>query len=292
MSEAVAEQTEHRQITLDQRIYVNGFPKAGTHMAEAMVAQLATKINTTGWAGTFGDNAWSTRWLDRNVEKFIELAPHWYAGGYLKGHCGYKPELAAAFKEAGVSMVFIYRDLRDVAVSAAFHSIDPRMDAEGVHKLKHPDKDLYMEINERHGFEGVLLAQILGVQRQSDDPDVEHPRFAGVVDRWQLYAGWMGEPWVCKVPYEYMRHNTAATARAILEYVTKFTLGYMGYNTDIAIGEAETTVKRMVAATKNGSTTFRRGKPGNWQEYWTPRLEAAFERVGGNEWLRRLGYKV
>lgn len=261
---------------LTPRVYLSSFPKAGTHLAETFLRQIAAPWTERPWAGTFKDNAWSTQWVD--LSRFDTITAEWPAGAYLKGHGGHHPHIAQKLWEAAVSVIFVHRNLRDVAVSAAFHVLNEDKDKLGRDTHRHPGKDLYRALPT---FEHVLLAIIEGIGE-----------WPGLADRWALYRGWFDEKWTLPMRYEDMLHRPHEAASRMLRYVTGQTAAFWGAHMTIDKADHDATVDRMVSAsTTQKLVTFRRGISGEWREHWTDRLEAAFVATGAKAANEAIGYE-
>jgi hypothetical protein len=61
-----------------------------------------------------------------------------------------------------------------------------------------------------------------------------------------------------------------------------------GFTPRVSRPEAIQTLQKAIAPRKSG--TFRKGKPGNWQEHFTPANKALFKEAAG-DLLLRLGYE-
>jgi len=258
------------ELTRRPRIFLNGFPKSGLHLAVLMARSVTPDpAIERPWSGSFGWNAWSNEWMPLpHIMCNLRMLND---GQWLKGHMGYIPEVEQYLYWHGVAAGFIYRDFRDVLVSQSYHVI-----AEDDTKFSHPDKDLYRAM----GHEERLLACLCGVQQ-----------FSGLFDRWALYAPWLNVPWVFKAKYEDMIGRPAEVAREFLAYVWDRTAeGYPEIQKQVAIddGYVEYVVENMQR--KELSATFRKGGSGGWREEFTPKVKEEFKRRGG-DWLIRLGYE-
>ena len=127
-----------KAIEVGHKIYICGFPKSGLHLAELMGFATAGPVEPKNWLGSFDDNSWSTKWV--NIDRYIERVKEHPPGTMLKGHTGYRPEIEKAFFENGTAVAFIYRDLRDVAVSQAYHVLSDK------DNQVHPGKEIYKQI--------------------------------------------------------------------------------------------------------------------------------------------------
>jgi len=245
------------------RLYLNGFPKAGLHFAEQWVSTvLEPELSHTGnWFGTFNGNGWTTS--QGNLEHVDAMLASVRSGYYVKGHMGWAPGLADKIKGSGVGVAFVYRDLRDVVVSHAYHVL-----SDDDEKLKHPGKALYKALP---AFEDVLIACIDGIGP-----------YPGIFKRWELYAGWLLEGWVLKLKYEDMINSPRAQAERLARYL------YNGSQDNLLIDQVTLLMVQRGRETSK-SMTFRRGKTGDWRKEFTPRVKAAFKAADPG-WLDKLGY--
>ena len=260
-------------VTVHPKVYITSFPKAGLHLVNLMVASVCEEFYAPkNWLGTFRHAGFSSEWT--NVEHFGPAFEDFPNGRFLKGHTGYKPEIAEALRAGDMATLFVYRDLRDVAVSQMYHVL-----SEDDVRFKHKDKAHYRAMGSN---EAVLKAIIAG-----DD------RWPGLFERWALYAGWLDEEWVYSLSFEQMRYDTYRTADTFLRYVHGLAARALGYE---MAGYDESELKQMaltiVRNTKRTdlSSTFRRGKRGVWKQHFTPDVKAVFKAHAG-DWLERLGYE-
>jgi hypothetical protein len=261
---------------LEPRIYINGFPKSGTHLAYLMVSHLARPQEPKHSLGTFQDNCWSTRWA--NTAMVVDIAAHQPAGTWVWGHMGYRPEFDLVLHETGVSVIFVYRDLRDVAVSQTYH-----IEQDSEH-FAHPDKEMFMDLG---SHEARLLAVVAG-----------YDKYPGLIERWELYAPWLNIDWVEKVRFEDMRQRPREVAEVVIPYIfhrtmaqADFTPLVLGDNYELAVSKAaELLQTTQYSSTYALSERPNKGKIGTWKDEFTPEIKEAFkERAGG--WLKELGYE-
>ena len=260
------------------RIFVNSFPKSGTHLALLLVAALAQpQTRADGeprgeWFGTFRNNAWSDLWMPiKLAEAIIRGQP---AGTWMKGHAGYRSEFEQAFNDMGTCMVFIYRDLRDVAVSLAYHIEG------GKEQYAHAERELYMELPTH---EDRILAVIEGFGK---DP--------GLVARWELYAEWLNAESVLALRYEDVISNPESAAHQVLQYIIKRTAAYRNEMPVVIKAQYDRMVKQAlyyIERPTEYSNTYRKGTAGEWKKEFTPRIACAFSAAGGDAWIERLNYE-
>ena len=176
--------------------------------------------------------------------------------------------------------MFLYRDLRDVAVSQAFHCLSPD-DPLADRKLWHPGKAEYRAINEAQGFEGVLRAVIEGL-----------PHWPGLFERWAEYAPWLESEWVLAIKYEDLMGQPIETLSKVLKYLFGRAAALEGFA--LEIDEADLVVAAGncldVMRETGMSPSFREGKSGGWAQHFTPSLVASFKERAGT-WLVDLGYE-
>jgi hypothetical protein len=264
--------TEQMAASVDRlpRIYLNGFPKSGLHLAVLMARSITTEAALhPAWSGCFTDNSWSLDWAP--IVSVMAGLRCLRDDTWLKGHMGYLPVYEQYLYWHGAAMVFIYRDPRDVLVSQAYH-----VASEDDTKFFHPDKAIYKAMD----HEARLLACLEGVGK-----------YAGLFDRWELYAPWLGVPWVLKMRFEGMIHDREATVRGFVRYVwqrTVWGLEQAQQPTEMEDSMVELICKNMDYRPDGG--TFRKGTTGQWRDEFTPRVKDAFKARAGN-WLVRLGYE-
>jgi len=252
------------------RIFLNGFPKSGLHLAVLMARSITTEAALhPAWTGCFTHNSWATNWAPAaGVLAGLRCLRD---DTWLKGHMGYLPVYEQYLYWHGAAMAFIYRDPRDVLVSQSYHvaSSDDK-------RFFHPNKSIYAAMD----HEARLMACLCGVEE-----------FAGLFERWALYAPWLGIPWVFKMTYEDMMLRREETARAFVRYTWERTVwgleqAYQPSHMEDAM--VELICKNMDIKPEGG--TFRKGTVGQWREEFTPRVKDEFKRRAG-DWLIRLGYE-
>jgi hypothetical protein len=268
IAQMVADSEYHEPIS--PRIYVNSFPKSGTHLGLLVARHLVRPQIPRLWIGSFSGNSWTTHWVkDKHV---LDVVKGQQSGTFMIGHMGYKDIYWDAMEEMNTCMLFIYRDLRDVAVSQTYHIENP-------HDNKcHPNKKLYMDM-ESH--EARLKAVIEGI-------DI----FAGIIDRWELYAPWLDVPGILPIKYEDMRLTPDIVAETAVDYVVERTLRDADFipifvNTNL---QGAITKSIELQNTTEYSTSFRKGLVGGWEDEFTPELKDLFKEKAG-DWLMRLGYE-
>lgn len=258
---------------LNPRIYINSFPKSGTHLAILVTLHMAQAQKPKYWLGSFKKHSWSKDWVP--VDKLVGVIKGQPAGTWMMGHMGYDPEIDRAFREMGTCMIFVYRDLRDVAVSLTYH-IENTDDQ----RFKHLDKALYMAMPDHQAR---LKAVIEGI-----------PGYPGIVERWELYEKWMGVDWVLPVKFEDMRNQPETIANQVVDYVIERTMEHRCSMPFVAGDNYKIAIKRSIEQmnTTEHSGSFRAGRVGDWRDEFTTETLKSFHDTGGDDWIERLGYKL
>ena len=258
------------------RVYLNGFPKAGLHMLEQMVkvmlAPSTTGTNGSPWLGTYKWHSWVKEW--QKLDQYLWRMSCLERGTYMMGHSGYHKKIRRLMDYANIGHIFLYRDLRDVAVSQAHHIMD-----ENGNGWAHEHKDLYRMLG---GFDEALLAVIKGLGP-----------YPGVVARWEEYAPWCEAEGTLVITYEQMRSEPERTAGAIILYLLKRATRLLegnNFGVEMAPEDVRKLAARMVEATGKPSGTFRKGVVGGWRDEFKPQHIEEFKRSDPDGWLERLGH--
>ena len=264
--------------------YVNGFPKAGTHLLTAMLAPFARPMPDRRWAkagtmiSSFRYHAWVNEW--HNPRYVTYALAHCDPGYYYRGHCGYREEFDRALDYAGLAMVFVYRDLRDVAVSQTFHILNEAEHA------KHLDKAAYRQLG---GFDEVLEAVICGLQ--VDDSRYGPVYYPGVIERWEQYRRWLDCPWVLSVRYADARERPLHTATRIIRYGMERLSQCLEVEPPEIPPELLGEIGRAMvehAQDTSHSPTFRRGRVGDWVLHFTERHTRMWREHDPHGWTEQI----
>jgi len=251
------------------KLYLDGFPKAGLHLAVRYVLGLGLTAHDYeyNWVGT---NPWTVQranlhtWAP-NINKLQE-------GEYTKGHTGWLQTIEMSLIMQKIGVLFIYRDLRDVVVSQTYHIMNPDNE-----KAIHPGKAAYEGMTK----EEVMLAVIEG-----------NGEYDGIIPRWETYAPWLDSDWALPLRYEEMLANPYATANKIYDYALEVMQAASGAALVVPDKFRKAVVVTMMKLSKEThlSATFRKGGSGGWRNEFTPAVTEAF-KAHENGWLARLGYE-
>ena len=258
---------------------LNGFPKAGLHLCELMMQPLAKRMpagqmHAAPFVGTFAGHSFTTEWT--NTELFLYHVARLKPGHMFYSHIGHQDPIEAFLYYLGVALIFCVRDFRDVAVSQAFH-VTSENDG-----LAHADKELYRNLG---SFDEVLKAVIVGINE-----------YAGVMDRWALYAPWVEADWIYLFRFERAIREPEVVAAEMLEYGILRSAKIFGFEMrgegrgpsfhDVVHTMAETSAQR------ERSLTFRKGNVGDWRAHFTDEHKRLFKESDKDGWLVRLGYET
>jgi hypothetical protein len=222
------------------------------------------------WTGTFRGNSWTDSWID--VERTCYKLGRLGNARTIKAHLGHTPEIERFLYLLGAVHIFMYRDLRDVAVSQAHHIIES--DDEG---LNHPDKEAYPI----EDYNEVLKLVITGTGR-----------FPGVVDRWKLFAPWLDVDWTLSVKFEDVIADKSYWAERMFKHGLEYNASKWGHGIKYVEGGADYLIWRMVQASDGKySPTFRKGVSGGWKDTFTDEHINLWKEHDSEQWLCRLGYE-
>lgn len=250
-------------------IFVNSFPKSGTHYVTQFFNPIATPcqrfirhIPQPPWfkikrLATHENGGWGPGL--RPAKDVIDDLAMMQDGEYAGGHLAHVPEVVEWVREQQWAVVFLYRDLRDVAVSATYH-------AENYGLLAHPGHEEYMQLPTH---EKRLRAVIAG-----------HERWEGLRARWEQWAPWLQEDWVLRLRFRDALHNRGETAGRIVRYLRE-----RGH------GDWSEKIGEIATAPTSRSRTKRKGVVGEHGIELTPELVELAEREFG-EINRELGFQL
>ena len=163
-------------------------------------------------------------------------------------------------------MVFVYRDPRDMIVSHVFYATEMHR-GHGMHRY-------YTEV--LRTMEERINAAIEGV-------DEEGVELSNIKEKYEHHLGWLQIPEVLSLRFEDLILDRDNALVCLLNY-----LGQRGFSPIMTQDHSVLALKEAIAPSRSG--TFRKGKPGNWQGYFTSANKTLFKEVAGNL-LIQLGYE-
>jgi hypothetical protein len=245
-------------------VLANSFPKSGTHLLDQIVAGLPGRANYGAFLSSMTSSFQMRRRTPENACQFIARC---VPGEIVRGHLFHDQQSAAALEEFNFAHYFIYRDPRDVVVSAS-------------HYLRHMNR--WHRLSKRFRSlasdeDGVLLS----IEGLPDDESRE--LLPSIAERFRWYEGWLDSPNVMPLRFEDLTDDgrDAKLVEAIDFYAARSVQ---------PVDRAATLRAVLEAIDPHKSHTFRAGKQGGWRKAFTPQVTAAFKRVAG-DLLIRLGYE-
>jgi hypothetical protein len=243
----------------------NAMPKSGSHL----IIQVLQGLTTVGPFVNPGfppvNRSEDNRKLSDSavMKNILRMLP----GDIGYGYIGASQPFLSIMTQPGRATIFVYRDPRDMIISHIFYATE--MHAE------HWMHRYYTE--ELHTMEERINAAINGV----DQPGSE---LTAIRRRYEGYLGWLERPDVLSLRFEELILDREKALGKLLDY-----LEARGYKPNIPRQQAVSALEKAVAPTRSG--TFRKGKPGNWREHFTPTNIALFKEKTG-DLLLRLGYET
>lgn len=249
----------------------NSYPKSGTHL----LAQILLNFSRVkAWNDIISVQSLSgVMNSQRHLKWKLASAPQ---HSLVRSHLMFTPEVRDALARHRVKQFFVYRDLRDVAVSHANWV------------LKEPRIFLHNIYKELPSFDECLMASIEGIPLGSPfGSNISQPSIAADFARWR---GWLTDPDTLAIRFEDLvgaRGNSDESAR--LATVRKIS-DFLGES--LSDYEIE---KRFSSAAMNpmDSHTFRKGNKGTaggWATRFKDNHKIAFKKVAG-DLLVDLGYE-
>lgn len=253
-------------------IVCNSYPKSGTHLLYQILYSLP---GTSKWNDIVSvqalcgimNTADHIRWK-------IGSAPD---GSIVRSHLMCTEEIRTILANESCKQFFIYRDLRDVAVSHARWV------------LKEPQIFLHDIYKKLPSFDEQLMSTIQGVPIGTPfGSNLSQPNIGQDFSRW---AGWIEDPNTLAIRFEDLVGERGGGDEVKRLHVISQILDHL--NIDMAVSEIQT---RFASTTMNPgeSHTFvkgGKGKIGGWQEFFNHQHKDAFKKVAGHT-LVNLGYET
>lgn len=253
-------------------VLCNSFPKSGTHLLYQVLYSMP-KLK-----------GWNTDILaSQSLSGFMNTASHiqWKLSSapnehIVRTHLMYYNEILSAVKNNNCKVFFIYRDLRDVAISHARWVC--REKQYYLHKY-------YKQLN---SFDEQLMCSIRGIPRGTPfGSNVSAPDIGSDFKRWQ---GWIGDPLTFAVKFEDLVGDRGGGCEETRLQLIKQIASYLDIDLNKSYIE-----KKFVSYVMNPeeSHTYKmggKGKRGVWKNIFKKSHKEAFKGVAGNL-LIELGYE-
>lgn len=197
------------------------------------------------------------------LDNILRMQPAEIGYGYISA----KEPFLSALTQPGRATIFVYRDPRDMIISHVFYATQ-----------MHTGHWMHSYYTEKlNTMEERIQAAIQGVQEPGSELTPIRKRYEG-------YLGWLEQPQVLSLRFEELILERELAFGRLLDYLASF-----GFTPRLPTPEAIAILREAIAPKKSG--TFRKGKPGNWREHFTPANIAAFKEATG-DLLLRLGYET
>ena len=252
-------------------VLCNSYPKSGTHLLYQILYSLPGLekwddiVSVQALCGIMNTTD-HIRWK-------IGSAPN---NSVVRCHLMYCDEIRQLLQEFNCKIIFIYRDLRDVAVShARWVTKEPKI-------FLHP---YYLQLND---FDRQLMSSIKGVPVGTlFGSNLSQPDIGQDFSRWR---GWINEPTALAVKFEDLvgargggsEETRIKTIQRIVDYL----------NVNLSLEQIRTNFTSEIMNPQE-SHTFRKGgkgKLGEWKKVFKPKHKTAFKKVAGKT-LIDLGYE-
>lgn len=252
-------------------VLCNSYPKSGTHLLYQILYSLP------------GIKKWNDIVSVQALCGIMNTPDHihWKIGSapnnsIVRCHLMYCDEISQLLREYDYKTIFIYRDLRDVAIShARWVTKEPRI-------------FLHYYYSQLNNFDEQLMCSIKGVPVGTPfGSNISQPDIGQDFSRWQ---GWINEPKALAVKFEDLvgargggcEETRIKTIQKIVNYL----------NIDLSLEQIQTSLNSEMINPKE-SHTFRKGgkgQLGGWKTFFKPEHIIAFKQVAG-ELLIELGYE-
>ncbi len=197
------------------------------------------------------------------LDNILRMLPGDIGYGYISANEPFISTLAGP----GQATIFVYRDPRDMIVSHIFYATE-----------MHPGHWMHRYYTEElDSMEARINAAINGVEQPGSE-------LTPISRRYEGYLGWLEQPEVLCLRFEDLILNRAAALGSLLSYLEE-----RGHTPRYPTQAAVNALEEAVSPRKSG--TFRKGKPGNWREHFTPGNIDLFKEKTG-DLLLKLGYET
>lgn len=242
----------------------NAMPKSGSHLI-IQVLQGLTRIGPFVNPGFPPVNRGEDN-RKLSDQQILENVQRMQPGEIGYGYISAKDPFLSALTQPGRATIFVYRDPRDMIISHVFYATQMH--------AGHWMHDYYTQTLKT--MEERIQAAIQGVK----EPGTE---LTPIRQRYEGYLGWLAQPQVLNLRFEELILERELAFEKLLDY-----LSGLGFTPGLSRSEAIAILHEAIAPKKSG--TFRKGKPGNWREHFTPANITAFKEATG-DLLVRLGYE-
>ena len=259
------------KISNKRLVFCNSYPKSGTHLLYQILYSLP------------GLNQWNDIVSVQALCGIMNTTSHirWKIGSapsnsIVRSHLMHCQEICQILQEFDCKVIFIYRDLRDVAVShARWVTQEPRI---FLHQY-------YSQLND---FSSQLMCSIRGIPLGTPfGSNFSQPNIGQDFYRW---LGWINEPTVLTIKFEDLVGKRGGGYEETRIKTIQEITNYLDIN--LSLEEICTNFDSQIMNPEE-SHTFRKGKKGKlggWTKVFKPEHKHAFKQVAG-KLLIDLGYE-
>lgn len=247
-------------------VLCNSFPKSGTHLLQQILEALPGVMDRHGfWASTP-----SFAFRERSADETLKMIGRVVPGELVCSHLHFDERVAQSLAGHNVVHYFIYRDLRDVAISEAHYLANMNR----WHKMHRYFRDLPND-ESRIAF---------AINGKGDRQNIPYD-YPSIRDRFMRFHGWLGRSDVMPVKFEdLVGDQREQTIAGIVRF-------YFEKRQEASDNEnVNSTVSTAIAnIDPSKSYTFRSGKAGGWRDTLSTANRQLVDRIAG-PLLDELGY--
>jgi hypothetical protein len=241
------------------KVFANSMPKGGTNLLGRMLNLLPCVAPQ--W----------TYHLDATIPGYLDQLRAVRNGQVVCSHLPWSESLVEILKSKRFAILFIIRDLRDVAVSD-IHYI--------VHKS--PDHPLHRYFSSQRSDDERLMAYIRGVPAHCFPSGAQPKAWENFIES---ILPWLDDPNCLTIRFEDLVGSAGGGSDKKQVETVRLIIKHLG------IKLSEEVIEEIAAKTfYTGARTFRKGQIGDWRNYFTKEHKQAFKEVHGDT-LIRLDYE-
>jgi hypothetical protein len=245
-------------------VFVNSFPKSGTHLLFQIVEGLP---NTVVYGGFLPSMTSSFGFSERSAENAAQVIRGFVPGEIVRGHLFFDSQSAAELVKNNSVNYFIYRDPRAVVVSEA-------------HYLRAMNRwhRLAPYFRKLPSIENAITLSITGF-----NPPIPGLIYPNIAERFARYEGWLTCNNCLGIRFEdLVSENQVGVIRQMIDFYAQHCT--KDFDREGCLEQ----MRALIAPHK--SHTFRSGKMSGWRTEFTKEHRRLFGELAG-DLLIRLGYE-
>ncbi|MEC1262775.1 glycosyltransferase [Bacillus swezeyi] len=241
------------------KVLVNSVPKSGTHLLLQIILGIPGMRRTDFWV-----------FEEKHLK---DLKPGYTA----TGHFAHSADREKIIDETNIKTIFIYRDLRDIAVSLVHFVM--------INKYNHPWNPFMKNHLKNHDER--LMAIIKGASLNKE----EQAKYGigllpNIYDFTKRFLQWAQASGICIVTFEDLMRDEASQNKTITNIIDFLWDDLQSLN----LSKQQLLQKMKQNIHFSASDTFRKGSIGDWKEEFNERHKEAFKEIAGDA-LIQLGYE-